>query len=186
MGTVDGCTPRLRAETLRKPTQALIPILGCVATVTLLGACGGAGPTATPAKSTPPTSSVSATTTFNLPALPATLASFADSWGSPTGRVDIDNTGHGHFEYQDPSRCPQCRARVEFPYSTVDFTLTSVSNGVASGSVTETSNPQNYAVGQPVTAKLVAAKTLMPGRSGELLDMSIGGFFCNSTSIGLC
>ncbi|ORV63838.1 hypothetical protein AWC06_07500 [Mycobacterium fragae] len=76
MRTVDGRTPRW-AATLRKPTQALIPILGCVATVTLLGACAGAGPTATPAKSTPTTSSASATTTLDLPALPATLASYS-------------------------------------------------------------------------------------------------------------
>lgn len=74
---------------------------------------------------------------------------------------------------------------ADSPRSTVDFTLTSVSNNVASGSVTAATNTQQYPVGAQVIA------TLVPGMpKGEFLQLTIGGGeyrnYCNDTSTGEC
>ena len=184
------------APTRRTAVGRLVSIAPAVAAMSLLGACG-AGPAATPAKSTPSTSpaataTASATTTPKpLPAITtATLASFADSWYSHEGWIEIDRAGHGHLDYPDFSRCQNC-AMSDVPRSTVDFALESVSNGVASGSITATSNLENDTIGGPVTAKLIPTTALMPGAdSGELLQMTMGKMsgwlFCNNSSRSLC
>ena len=59
--------------------------------------------------------------------------------------VVIDLTGHGHFHYM--MACASC-SMADMPYGTMDFTLTSVSDGTASGSVTVSSDPQ-HPVGEP-------------------------------------
>jgi hypothetical protein len=150
--------------------------------MTLLGACGGGSPTATPAKSGPPSSWAPVATT--PAALPAALASFAGSWYTHEQPLTIDNTGHGHIEYTDFSRCPSC-SLADAPRSTVDFTLTSVSNNMANGSITAATNTQHYPVGAPVMA------TLVPGMpKGTFLQLTIGGGeyrnYCNDTSLGEC
>jgi hypothetical protein len=102
-------------------------------------------------------------------------------WGSHAGSVTINADGTGQSTYQDFSSCPNC-SRADAPTGTVDFTLTSVANGVASGSITANSNPQNSLakVGEPVSAFLISGSP-----SGQLLKLSIGGAgwtYCDSTS----
>ena len=97
----------------------------------------------------------------------------------------IDSTGTGNLTYADVRLCPSCSS-ADAPAGTLVFTLTSVSNGVASGSVTASSDAQNHAVGEPVTAQIA------PGLQGKgvVLQITIGGIqqvpFCNSTSAGQC
>jgi hypothetical protein len=96
----------------------------------------------------------------------------------------MDSAGHGHLEYADFSRCPSC-SMADSPRSTVDFTLTSVSNGFASGSVIAATDAQQYPIGAQVIA------TLVPGvPKGEFLQLTIGGGeyrnYCNSTSADEC
>jgi serine/threonine protein kinase len=116
---------------------------------------------------------------------PAALAPFVGHWGAHEQGIEIDSTGTGNLRYPDFRLCPNC-SQANAPRGTVDFTLTSVSNGVASGSVTASSDAQNYGVGDPVTAQIV------PGLQGKgvVLQMTIGGTqqlpFCNSTSSGQC
>jgi hypothetical protein len=188
----------MRTVHARTAVGRLVSMAGYTAAVTLLGACGGTGPAATPAKSTPPTSSAttataSATTDAPTP-LPAittaTLASFADTWYSPQGLIKIELDGHGHLDYPDFSHCQEC-SMSGAPRSTMDFTLQSVSNGVASGSVAATSNPENATVGGPVTAKLVPVTAVNPAiDSGEFLQMTMGKMndwlFCNNSSRRQC
>ena len=97
----------------------------------------------------------------------------------------IDATGTGNWLYADVKRCPSCSS-AEAPAGTLAFTLTSVSNGVANGAVTASSDEDNGAVGDPVTAKIV------PGFEGKGVNlvMTIGSstmrVMCNSTSAGQC
>jgi hypothetical protein len=173
-----------RGSARPRPVRPLITLLGCVGAMTLLGACGGAsapstGPTGTSAKSAPPSSWASVSTT--PAALPADLASFAGSWHTHDHRLVIDSAGHGHYSYSDFTRCPNC-SMADAPTSTVDFTLTSVSDGVASGSVTAASHTER--VGAPVLARLA------PGiPKGEFLQLKVGadgayGNYCNDISDG--
>jgi hypothetical protein len=87
----------------------------------------------------------------------------------------IDSAGTGHLSAK---WCPKCATPTE---NTVDFTLTSVSNDVASGSLTASSDSFYY-VGEPVTA------TLRAGSPGQRLDLAIGGvetgtgLFCDSAA----
>ena len=96
----------------------------------------------------------------------------------------IRQSGSGHFTYSDTKACPSC-SLADAPIGTVDFTLTSVSNGVAAGSVDASSDEQNVVVGAPVTTQLVAGYP-----SGQILQMSTGTMqelpFCNDTSTGQC
>jgi hypothetical protein len=114
------------------------------------------------------------------------LAPFVGGWGSHVGGVTIDANGHGRHDFQDPSHCPTCTARSQFPMSSVDFTLTSVSGSTATGSVTGSSDPAEFSVGEPVDA------TLKPGLQGKgvVLQLNIGSdvnwTFCNNTSMGQC
>ncbi|MGH3850875.1 MAG: hypothetical protein ACRDRT_14435, partial [Pseudonocardiaceae bacterium] len=65
----------------------------------------------------------------------------------------IRQTGSGHLAYTDLRACPSC-SFADAPVSTVDFTLTSVSNDVATGNVEASSDEQNVTVGADVTARL--------------------------------
>jgi hypothetical protein len=95
------------------------------------------------------------------------MAPFVGVWQTHTGRVVIDSTGTGRMS---------STSRGE---RTVDFALTSVLHGVASGSVTASSDGHTP-VGAPVTATLAA---LVPG---QLLQMTIDGAvqlpFCNTVA----
>jgi hypothetical protein len=181
-------------------------VIGCVGATVLLAACGHGGPSTTSTNvvnsrttstsSAPSTSSASASTTSAsvtttseiataTTAQPAALAPFVGTWLKHEEKLDIDGAGTGHWLYADVRLCPTC-ASAAAPPGTLDFTLTSVSNGVASGSVTASSDPQSGAVGDRVTAKIV------PGYQGKgvNLQLTIGAstaeVFCNDTSPGQC
>ena len=120
------------------------------------------------------------------------LAPFVGQWYGMRESVVIDSSGNGHFHYMDFNLCPSC-SMADTKYSTVDYTLTSVSNGTASGSVTASSDTQGYTiggssgvlgVGKPVTTKL------SPKSSGETLQLTIGGvgegMFCTAANAHQC
>jgi hypothetical protein len=116
---------------------------------------------------------------------PAELAPFVGRWSRHSEGLVIDSTGTGNLTYADVWLCPNC-SNADAPAGTLVFTLTSVSNGVASGSVTASSDAHGGAVGDPVTA------TIVPGFQGRgvNLQLTIGGKqilpFCNRTSAGQC
>ncbi len=120
---------------------------------------------------------------------PIVLAPFVGTWGQHEVGLVIESTGTGHFDYSNFKLCPKC-SFADAPRSTVDFMLTSVSDGVALGSVTGTdakppSDEQSYTKGELVTVKLVVGTP-----KGKFLQITIGSTrlsnFCNSTSIGEC
>ena len=85
--------------------------------------------------------------------------------------IVIDLAGHGHFHYM--MACATC-SMAEMQYSTLDFTITSVSDGAASGSVTASSDPQ-HPIGEPVAATLGPQDTLRWTIGGKNV-----GLFCGS------
>jgi hypothetical protein len=90
--------------------------------------------------------------------------------------VVIESTGHGHYHYM--MACASC-SMADMPYNTLDFTLTSVSNGTASGTVTASSDPQ-FPVGEPVAATLGEQDTIQWAVGGKNI-----GLFCGSNA-ALC
>lgn len=98
------------------------------------------------------------------------MAPYVGVWQAHTGRVVIDSTGTGRLTYRG---CTACATPTE---NTIDFALTSVAIGFASGAVTASSDAF-YTVGAPVTAHLAA---VLPG---QLLEMTVKGIaelpFCN-------
>jgi hypothetical protein len=111
------------------------------------------------------------------------LASFVGEWEGHERNLVILRTGSGHVTYANEMACPSC-SEAEAPTGTVDFTLTSVANDVATGRVDASSDEQNVAVGSDVTAKLAAGSP-----SGQVLQVGMGRmsrFFCNRTSVGQC
>lgn len=84
----------------------------------------------------------------------------------------------------DFTHCPTC-STAAVPYSTVDFTLTSASDNVASGSITASSDPQDYAVGVPVTATL-ATESFGPTMSSAINGIQGGGLFCTAANTHMC
>jgi serine/threonine protein kinase len=134
-------------------------------------------------------SSITATPTSTTTSPPAAagvpgLAPFVGRWTAHEETLVIRQTGSGHLAYADLRACPSC-AFANAPTGTLDFTLTSVSNDVATGSVDASSDEQNVVVGAPVTVQLVAGSP-----SGQILQMSTGRMqqlaFCNDTSAGQC
>jgi hypothetical protein len=111
------------------------------------------------------------------------VASFAGTWRAHEMILVISNAGAGHLRYPDLTACPSCSEGTA-PAGTLDFMLTSVTNGVAAGSVTTSSDTRNWALGLPVHVTLTA------GSPGQLLEVKIGGkqlvAFCNGTSAGQC
>jgi hypothetical protein len=137
----------------------------------------GLAPCAPPATSSAPTSSP--------PAAPSSLASFAGKWYVHETGLVISNAGAGRLDYPDFTACPHC-SMADAPRSTMDFALTAVTGGAATGRVTASSDVKNYTLGMPVRA------TLMTGHPGQLLQVTIGGeqntIFCNPTAaaVGQC
>jgi serine/threonine protein kinase len=131
-------------------------------------------PSSAPATSfTAPSSSSSHSTTAPPPPVASAnvpgLAPFAREWRGMRESVVIDLTGHGHFHYM--MACAAC-SMAEMPYNTLDFTLTSVSNGTASGSVSSSSDP-HFPVGEPVAATLGPQDTIQWAVGGKN-----AGLFC--------
>jgi hypothetical protein len=129
------------------------------------------------ATSTSPSSSSTST------AVAAGFAVWSGSWGAHEQQLDMGPSGTGHLTYADLTACPSCSLGGA-PRGTMEFQLSSVSGGTATGAVTASSDAQNYTVGQAVTVELAA------GAPGQLLDLSVGGHgpwsFCNGTSAGQC
>jgi hypothetical protein len=69
---------------------------------------------------------------------------------------------------------------ADVPYAAMDFTLTSVSGGTASGTITSSPDPQTYSVGEPVAA------TLSLQQWGDTIRWTVGGdqlgLFCGSNT----
>ena len=183
----------------RRPLMVAL-IAAVAAIVVILGAVAGyllrpespASQTQTAQPAPPPTqTSASAEPTAQPPPpatqtpQPAALAPFVGRWERHEESLVIDSTGTGNLTYADVRLCPSCSS-ADAPAGTLVFTLTSVSNGVASGSVTASSDAQGGAVADPVTA------TIVPGFQGRgvNLQLTIDGKerlpFCNSTSAGQC
>jgi len=139
-----------------------------------LSPCRGASAAA----GAPPPSSTSATAGG-----PTSVSAFAATWRAHEMLLAITNAGAGHLTYPDLTACPSCPESTA-PAGRLDFTLTSVSNGVAAGRVTASSDVRNWALGLPVQVTLAA------GSPGQLLNVKIGGkqlvAFCNGTSAGQC
>jgi serine/threonine-protein kinase len=101
------------------------------------------------------------------------MAPFVGVWQGHTGRVVIDSTGTGHITSQGCTSCPVNTV------NTVDFALTSVLHGFASGSVTASSDG-GLRVGAPVTATLAA---VVPGQLLQMtIDRGLEPPFCNSAA----
>jgi hypothetical protein len=115
----------------------------------------------------------------------AVLAPFVGTWGAHSTFVSnlvISTTGTGHLSYGDLTLCPSCCVACA-PVSTLLFVLTSGTNGDVMGSITASSDPKNYTVGEAVELVLTA------GSPGQLLEVKSTGrstLFCNSTSAGQC
>jgi serine/threonine-protein kinase len=171
-----------------------------VAALVVVAAMGGAGiyfgtkksnntaATGTTATTPTPTANTTTPTPTGTTTTPAAadvpgLAPFVGTWRAHVGITVIRSTGSGHLAYEDLAACPSCAA-ANAPTGTVDFTLTSVSNDVATGEVTASSDENQVVVGSPVTATLGAGSP-----SGQILQMSVGRIqlpFCNNTSAGQC
>ena len=166
----------------RTPPSGLLSLLGCLAAMTFLGACGGASPPSTPAGKPAPPAGQSAPPT----GLGAQLAPFLGQWsGGHSGGLNIQSDGTGRWEYADVSTCPNAPLSGCGITGTTDFKLTSVANGTATGSVTASSNPTHDSMGEPVTIVQSSANGL-----GVVLEVSIGKMqgwnFCNETSPHWC
>jgi hypothetical protein len=135
----------------------------------------GLAPCQPPATSSAPTSSP--------PPAPTSLAAFAGSWGAHELYLVISNAGAGRLNYPDFTACPSC-SMAGAPRATVDFALTAVTSGIATGHVTASSDVKDYALGLPVRAGL------MTGHPGQLLHVTIGRLqlvtFCNAAAVGQC
>jgi hypothetical protein len=108
----------------------------------------------------------------HLPAASANvLTPFVREWSGMRESVVIDASGHGRFHYM--MLCASC-SMADMPYNTMDFTLTSVSNGVASGSVTASSDPR-FPLGEPVVITLAPQDTIKWTAGGKN-----EGLFCGS------
>jgi hypothetical protein len=114
---------------------------------------------------------------------PTSVGAFAATWRAHEMLLVITSAGAGHLTYPDLTACPSCPESTA-PAGTLDFSLTSATNGVAAGRVTASSDIRNWAVGLPVQVTLAA------GSPGQLLNVKIGGkqliAFCNGTSAGQC
>ena len=114
---------------------------------------------------------------------PTSVSAFAATWRAHEMLLAITSAGAGHLTYPDLTACPSCSEGTA-PAGTLDFMLTSVTNGVAAGRVTGSSDIRNWALNLPVQVTLAA------GSPGQLLNVKIGGkqlvAFCNGTSAGQC
>ncbi|MFI1918111.1 hypothetical protein [Nocardia sp. NPDC020380] len=113
----------------------------------------------------------------------AGVGAFAGTWDGMREDVVIGTGGSGQFDYTDFHNCSGC-SMADAPRSTVNFTLTSVSGNVASGTVTASSDTAAYSVGEPVTV------TLQSESWGQAIQWSINGeqdgLFCTAAQAAEC
>ncbi len=128
-------------------------------------AASSAQPSHSPAQS--PTAPSTSVASANV----AGLAPFARQWLGMRESIGIDANGHGNFHYM--MACASC-SMADMPYNTLEFTLISVSEGTASGSVTASSDP-DHPVGEPVAATLAPQDTIRWVVGGKYI-----GLFCGS------
>lgn len=92
----------------------------------------------------------------------AGLDPFIGTWkcsrvtGNTGERLVIDDDGVGVDTWPDVRLSPNGDPG-NAPRTSVTYVFTAVTNGVASGSVTDSSDPQSAVVGTPVTAKVVGS-----------------------------
>ncbi len=126
-------------------------------------------PSAQSAQPAPPAAGPPPTSSTGVPG----MAPFVGIWQAHTQRIVIDNAGTGHLMYEG---CTACTTQTQ---NNLDFTLTSVTNGIAHGSITASSDA-GYQAGQPVTATVTA------GSPGQLLEMTVNGLMmlplCNNAA----
>jgi hypothetical protein len=104
------------------------------------------------------------------------LAPFVGTWSAHEEGLTIQPDGYGRETYNDRSTCPNAPMAGCGVTGTTDFMLTSVWWGIATGSITASSDPKSP-IGGPVTIKLVGG--------GQGLQLTIAGGdqgfpFCNS------
>jgi hypothetical protein len=130
------------------------------------------------------------------------ITPFTGSWHAHASALTINSDGTGRLIYADISACPSaCSGHDDYadaPPATVDFSLTSVSDASATGSVTAASNPANDTIGEPVTVNLVTGigapftgpPASVSGNDGVALEVSMGKMqgwnFCNDTTHNYC
>lgn len=192
-------TPRFRARPalIAALVAALVVLAGVIGVTGFLllqhkhaspaPAAQPAAPSGSTAQPAPPSSAAVPSPTSAPGGAPSGLAPFLGQWGGGhSGRIEIHPDGTGRWSYPDTSTCPNAPLAGCGIIGTADFTLTSVANGTATGSVTASSNPANVAVGGPVT---IVQGTGLQGR-GVVLAVSIGRMggwnFCNETSPHYC
>jgi hypothetical protein len=125
---------------------------------------------------------VPSTTTTTPPPPPSagSLAAFAGKWTAhDTAGVNLDSQGNGTVGFPDFVACPSC-FEASAPFNTISFKLTSVQNGVASGSITASTDPDGldpqgnvqpgaFSVGTPVQV------TIVPASPGLFLQLNMSG-----------
>ena len=150
---------------------------GYAAVPTTVLASLGLQPCAT-ATATPPS-----TQTTSTVKPPTASASLVGSWGGHEIGLTINASGVGRLNYADLRRCPSC-SMGSAPRGSLTFKLTTMGATSGSGSVTASSDPSNYAVGQQVDV------TLAPASPGEFLQLRIGSTeiipMCNAAAAGQC
>jgi hypothetical protein len=158
-------------QTTLRPAKTPAAAVATTTTTTTSSTTTSSTTTTNVAPSTSPTSVVSGFTQWS------------GAWGAHEQQLEISPTGDGTLSYQDLTACPNC-SFASAPTATMEFMLTSVNGGTASGTVTASSDSTNYAVGQEVMVSLAA------GSPGQLLELSVAGqgpvTYCNSTSAGQC
>jgi hypothetical protein len=117
----------------------------------------------------------------------AGIAPFVGEWGGGhSGGLNIQSDGTGRWTYSDTRTCPNAPLAGCGVTGTTDFTLTSVANGTATGTVTASTDPTDgAAVGSPVSITLGSAHG-----TGTVLAVTMGQMrgwnFCNQTSPHWC
>jgi hypothetical protein len=117
----------------------------------------------------------------------AGIAPFVGEWGGGhSGGLNIESDGTGRWTYSDRRTCPDAPLAGCGVTGTTDFTLTSVANGTATGTVTASTDPTDGAdLGSPVSITLGSADG-----TGTVLAVTMGKMrgwnFCNQTSPHWC
>lgn len=168
----DPAAPRPEAGYAAVPTNVLtsLRLHPCPAA----RATGTAKPPPTTPHTSPPTSSE------KPPMVPAALVG---SWDGHHRQLTIDASGVGRLKYADVKRCPSCSI-ASAPLGTMTFKLARVTPKGGTGSVTGSSDAENFVVGQPVVV------TLAPASPGEFLQLRFAStgmiWMCNAAAAGQC